>query len=483
MNLDRRNSLKLLGGSVVGAYSLAMLGGCETLLEQINNRPVRRSFASLANNDPIIQAYRAGVAAMKELPGSDRRNWMRQAQIHADFCPHGNWYFLPWHRAYLYYFETIIRELSGYQEFALPYWNWTCQPRIPAPFFDHHELYDATRNRSRTDTISQSLTGEAVMSGILNIPDFEAFGSYASTALRNGSGGGFGELEATPHNSIHVWVGGNMGSVPIAARDPIFWCHHNMIERCWWDWNITQNKPNPSSANWKNMALNNMFCDHDGNLVDDLKVGFTALYPIFYYQYDDQLLPCGGVTSGLATSPRKGEDLRRFLEQGGPARLQVQEQVSANLPRTLVLKGGATEEVDLPRQAMKMLLHKQRDTQRLVLRVQNARQLEEQDVFVRLFVNLPANGNVRSSDNIHYAGSFAFFGHGEHSHEDAQGSTFNIDISDTVIKLLKAGVIAEGQSLKVQLSSASISDEKAVPKGHVELSGIEILLSEGFEKQ
>ena len=34
-------------------------------------------------------------------------------------------YFLPWHRMYVYYFEQIIRSISGKPEFTLPYWSYT----------------------------------------------------------------------------------------------------------------------------------------------------------------------------------------------------------------------------------------------------------------------------------------------------------------------------------------------------------------------
>ena len=74
------------------------------------------------------------VAAMKALPQSDPRNWIRFADIHRNFCPHGNWYFLPWHRAYISSFERICRELSGKRDFALPYWNWTADRQFPAAF-------------------------------------------------------------------------------------------------------------------------------------------------------------------------------------------------------------------------------------------------------------------------------------------------------------------------------------------------------------
>ena len=35
------------------------------------------------------------------------------------WCMHGNWWFLPWHRGYLYFFERIVRKISGDDSFRL----------------------------------------------------------------------------------------------------------------------------------------------------------------------------------------------------------------------------------------------------------------------------------------------------------------------------------------------------------------------------
>ena len=55
MSMDRRYFLKLTGGSTLGLFAYGMLGGCETLLEQIRNRPTRRNIATLANSDPVVE--------------------------------------------------------------------------------------------------------------------------------------------------------------------------------------------------------------------------------------------------------------------------------------------------------------------------------------------------------------------------------------------------------------------------------------------
>jgi tyrosinase len=83
-----------------------------------------------------IRSYAKGVQAMLNLPAQHPQNWFRNAFVHLMDCPHGNWWFFVWHRGYIGYFEETIRNLSGDQTFALPYWDWTTLPEIPQSMFD-----------------------------------------------------------------------------------------------------------------------------------------------------------------------------------------------------------------------------------------------------------------------------------------------------------------------------------------------------------
>lgn len=91
-----------------------------------------------------IASYKRAIRAMLALPPSDPRNWYRIALTHTMDCPHGNWWFLVWHRGFIGWFEQICRELSGDPAFALPYWDWTentdprkpFQPGVPAVMFE-----------------------------------------------------------------------------------------------------------------------------------------------------------------------------------------------------------------------------------------------------------------------------------------------------------------------------------------------------------
>src|SRR5215831_21406202 len=71
----------------------------------------RQAIGAMQPNDPMLALYRLAVQRMKALPANDPRNWNQVAQVHINSCPHSNWFFLPWHRAYLVSFERICRQI------------------------------------------------------------------------------------------------------------------------------------------------------------------------------------------------------------------------------------------------------------------------------------------------------------------------------------------------------------------------------------
>jgi hypothetical protein len=115
---------------------------------------IRKNVWKLPDWDPIIDWYARAIADMQTRPISDPTSWRYQAAIH-DYsrgadplarpsdrlpsasdqktfwaqCQHGSWYFLPWHRMYLAYFEQVVaatvKRLGGPADWALPYWNYS----------------------------------------------------------------------------------------------------------------------------------------------------------------------------------------------------------------------------------------------------------------------------------------------------------------------------------------------------------------------
>ena len=96
---------------------------------------IRKNIYTWATNGPEMTAYKKGIAAMKSRAATDPTSWSYQAAIHGTIkepekeawnqCQHQSFFFLSWHRMYLYYFERILRKASGDPNFTLPYWNYS----------------------------------------------------------------------------------------------------------------------------------------------------------------------------------------------------------------------------------------------------------------------------------------------------------------------------------------------------------------------
>lgn len=124
-----RRELLYGGAAVAGA---AMVGG--KAVAQPAARWVRHDIAS-ADGKIMLESYRTAVRAMLKLDADNPHNWYRIAFSHFLDCPHGNWWFLPWHRGFMGHVEQIVRKYSGNPDFAFPYWDWTKNPEVPADVY------------------------------------------------------------------------------------------------------------------------------------------------------------------------------------------------------------------------------------------------------------------------------------------------------------------------------------------------------------
>lgn len=225
----------------------------------------RMDVGSLTATSSQIVSYAKAVTAMKALPSSDPRSWAYQAGIHGSLtpcpcptswntCEHGTAYFWSWHRMYLYYFEKIVRKMSGDYGWALPYWNWqlATERTLPAMFRNTtSSLYTSNRNSSINNGTGSLSNSTVDCSTALNDTNY----SFAVQDIQ------------TPHGNVHVTVGGWMASVPTSAQDPIFYLHHANVDRLWNIW-LAQGggRVDPlSDATWK--AKSYTFFDENGHAV------------------------------------------------------------------------------------------------------------------------------------------------------------------------------------------------------------------------
>lgn len=254
----KRSRRQFLRTTTTAAGALALgVGPLAPYLEAQPAQPlVRRNIGPLAADSDILRGYRTAITAMKALPATDPRNWIYQANIHGttdagdriawNTCQHGTYYFFPWHRMYLYFFERIVRKYSGVANWTLPFWDYTDTRyrSLPAPFrtpTTNNALYVQQRN-TRINGGSPLDASAVNTSNALRVIPFtgpqgtaDNFGSQTVPGpthfLRP-----HGALESTPHDTVHGSIGGLMGNPLTAARDPIFWVHHANIDRLWHVW-------------------------------------------------------------------------------------------------------------------------------------------------------------------------------------------------------------------------------------------------------
>lgn len=390
---------------------------------------VRPNIASLSEGARSLQALRDGVAAMRS-SSSATKSWEAQAHIHDDYCPHGNWFFLPWHRAYLLFFEQICREASGWSDFMLPYWDWSANPTVPDQFWTG-SLNDPTRLVRSGQAADARFVGPTAIENILRITDFATFGSQPANAQR-GAGGGSGRMEATPHNYIHgTFVRGDMATY-MSPLDPVFWLHHANIDRLWTTWDLRHPGSNPSSSRWLNFNLNRFF-NLQGNRAT-MRVSNTLSTYNLGYRYPTQPATPPNVNQRRAPAP-----------QTVPPHLRVQRTVRQEAKRSAPV----TTELPLSsalRQRVSSLAGAERRVEETTLRLRISVEVpEERSTGVNVFINPQSQTPALSESEPGYVGTVTFFnatgGHNAGGEAHPRTANFLFDVSSEVQSLARGRVI------------------------------------------
>ena len=120
------------------------------------------------------------------------------------------------------------------------------------------------------------------------------------------------------------------------------------------------------------------------------------------------------------------------------------------------------------------LIESDRTTERIFVRINYAQLPPVNDFFVRVFINQP-NANARTrTDNVHYAGSFAFFGTHSHGH----GKTdFLVNVTETLRNLKRRDQLKPGARLSVQLVAVPATEQFIRPDTELTLEEVEFIVS------
>ncbi len=388
---------------------------------------VRRDIASLDPNGPEIASLRRGFAVMKARPASDPTSFIFQANIHLtrdlpaargwNQCPHGNYFFAPWHRMYTYWFERLLRAAAGDPTLTVPYWN----PASPAsrtlpvafrlPADASNPLYLAERN-----TDAGGVNAGAVFPPSAAATTWVAMATtvYSSPGGTNAGFGGAAKRQSSPyfgqiegwHNLIHVLLGGTTGYMSdpfMSGREPIFWPHHANVDRLWKRWLDQGNgRANPTHDRaWMDATFD--FVDENGRAVKMAVRDALDTEAQLGYRYDDDPPP---VAHPVGVAPPR------------PAPLPDAVTAEAKVPRTALGTDGpvsVTVEFGAAREAIGKAAAS--GAAMVLLAVEGIRFPAEPPVYYETYLNLPA-GAEADYQGVHYAGNLVFAGLGPHLHGD-----------------------------------------------------------------
>ena len=201
------------------------------------------------SDDSHMKLFRQAMANIQRI--SDNRGYHHIAGFHGrpgQYCWHTQFVrgqgipprlFLPWHRAYLWYLEQAMQDQVG--GIAIPWWDWTRDQEIPDAY--SHAQIDGTPNPlynfhmqfpspDPVDRVTQRNSGNRnrlitlpTKRDVQNLLNLKEWGDFSDALERH-------------HNSVHVWVGGDMANTGYAAFDPLFYAHHSMIDRIWYLWQV-----------------------------------------------------------------------------------------------------------------------------------------------------------------------------------------------------------------------------------------------------
>jgi len=173
--------------------------------------------------------------------------------------------FLPWHRRFIWDFESELQRVSGNPELGLPYWNWSEGGANASMWDDNllggdgHPVTQVVNNgpfRGGEWTVvnsggqpagpltrafgraswATSLPTLQQIQQVLSITPYDAanWNANVNQSFRNQIEGFRGP---NLHNRGHGWVGGSM--LPMTSpNDPVFFMHHCMVDKLWYEWQL-----------------------------------------------------------------------------------------------------------------------------------------------------------------------------------------------------------------------------------------------------
>ena len=376
-------------------------------------------------------------------------------------------FFFPWHRMFMMYFESILRAVSGVPTFTLPYWNYTsddplqrgivpAQFRMPAdPVFG--SLY-------RPDRLSLANSGQRIdknqTTDAMDISAAMACANYSNVDTVQGF---CRAIDSGIHGRIHVLTGNsrNMGGIPYAPRDPLFWLHHISIDRMWASWNLNGGV-NPTTPTWASKTF--VFVDGNGQRVVSRTKDYFDLATLGY-TYDTFIPP-------PVTRLRKKSKVATATASFRPSVAVAQ------------VRGGVALGAS-PVQARLLPLFEQRQSSvlgldakdpggQVFLVVKDLHAWAQPGVLYHLYLS-PGEGHA-TLDRAHYVGNINFFDAQFHDHGTSTAmdmalgeNRFIFDVTDLLHGFQRSGTLTARDALRVTIAPGGRPEGGSPMVGSIEL--------------
>ncbi|MGN6512097.1 MAG: tyrosinase family protein [Lysobacteraceae bacterium] len=374
--------------------------------------------------------------------------------------------FLPWHRMFVYYFERIVRRVSGRADFTLPYWDYTSDDPakrgvVPLEFRSPDDpVFGPLYRPDRTDLAN---SGQPIQTGSPGDP-MRIGGPMGKAYYEQvGTDAGFCRaINSGIHGAIHVLVGNRdgMGTVPYSGNDPLFWVHHANIDRMWASWNLN-GAANPVDAEWANQTF--VFGDAGGRVVAPMRDFFDCA--ALGYGYDAY------IPSPRAATTRTASTLALRAKKGKPERV-------ARARDAALLGARAVKVPLLPVQATggsdPVLGLDPNGARRTWLVLRDLHTWAQPEVLYHVYLTAPSGDRI---DPDSYVGFIHFFDAEFHDHgHGAMGTAlaqnyYSFDVTDLLARLARTGNASARHALAVTI----VPGGKPTPGGKPLVNTIELI--------
>ena len=490
------------------ATGAVVLSGAPGLVKSAIAQPPRKRFNVLsAQGQAALIKYRQAVKLMKATGSGTPTNWVFQWYTHAvtgsstkaaqltaiygpnpspnktlatqvwstcqaHFNPANERFFLPWHRMFVFFLEKICQKVLNDNTFALPYWNYSSPNAagIPQGFRlgnnpPNNPLFVQNRNAgvNNGNAIASpgALSAQTALSQMNYLPTSQAVRGFSET------------LDFGLHGNVHVGVGTqtNMGQIPFAANDPIFWMHHCNIDRLWASWNRCGRKNPTNDPSW--MSKTFTFANENGQPVSPAVSGFDTITELGYtYDFFESVPHCGPIVLPSPAAAAEAKPTALVSSSGGPTAAAAASGIALGSgPVNVKLRPApSAAAAAAPTAALGARVEQLPDTSRMYLLLKNLKASAQPGVLYHVYLDLPS-GTSPAAAAGHYVGTINFFDavplpdHEGHAAAAAPADTAKIvsfDVTDVAQRLRAEGRLSDTPNVTIVPDKAPVAQAKPV---------------------